>query len=176
MPMPTIVRTAGITALALLAACTEPEGGAADADATLQPLMTSGVAGTVTFTEIEGGKLRVEAEVSGLTPGKHGFHVHELGDCSAPDGSSAGGHFNPTMVEHGEPGSGTHHPGDFGNLEADAEGRATLTLETDAITLGAGPTDILGRAVIVHELADDFGQPTGNAGGRLACGVIAAAD
>lgn len=170
--LPTSLRHT-LSALVLLAACTsEPAAPEPDARAELAPLMASGVTGTITFTEMDGGKIKVEADVSGLTPGKHGIHVHEVGDCSAADGSSAGGHFNPSMVDHGMPGAGTHHPGDFGNLDADASGRATLTLETDAITLGAGATDILGRAVIVHELEDDFGQPTGNAGGRLACGVI----
>lgn len=158
--------------LILAAGCGADEP-APDATVTLSALGGSGVAGTIEFTELAEGGVRVDADITGLTPGQHGMHVHEWGDCSAPDGMSAGGHFNPDMVDHGAPGGATHHPGDYGNLEADADGRATLSLTIDAISLTAGDeVNVLGRAVIVHEKADDFGQPTGNAGGRLACGVI----
>lgn len=163
------------TLLLLIAGCaggsddTKP-----DATATLAALGGSGVQGTVTFTKIDDGKLRIVADVRGLKPGKHGVHVHEFGDCSAADGESAGGHFNPKSVEHGAPGAGAHHPGDFGNLEADAGGHASMTLTIDPtpLSLGGGEADVLGRAIIVHADPDDFGQPTGNAGGRVACGVI----
>lgn len=160
--------------LVLLAACAgEADPSTPDANASLAPLGGSGVQGSVEITEMADGELRVDADVTGLTPGMHGMHVHEWGDCSSADGMSAGGHFNPAMVDHGAPGGATHHPGDFGNIEADADGRAvfTLTLAPGTFNL-TGATGVIGRAIIVHEKPDDFGQPTGNAGGRLACGVI----
>ena len=142
-------------------------------EAILEPLGDSGVRGKVTFDPSPEG-VRVQAQVSGLTQGKHGFHIHEIGDCSAPDGKSAGGHFNPAEVDHAGPGAGMAHAGDLGNLKADEAGDAKLTLVTSRITLGDGaPTDIIGRAVIVHADPDDLtSQPTGAAGGRVACGVI----
>ncbi|MBL9100207.1 MAG: superoxide dismutase family protein [Myxococcales bacterium] len=158
----------------LLAACAgEADPSTPDANASLAPLGGSGVQGSVEITEMADGELRVDADITGLTPGMHGMHVHEWGDCSSADGMSAGGHFNPAMVDHGAPNSATHHPGDFGNIEADADGRAVFTLTLDAGTFSlSGAAGVLGRAIIVHEKPDDFGQPTGNAGGRLACGVI----
>jgi Cu-Zn family superoxide dismutase len=154
--------------------CAEPEDTTPDATAELAPLGASGVSGTVKFTQLADGKVQVEADISGLTPGMHGMHVHEFGDCSAPDGMSAGGHFNPDGVDHGPPGSATHHPGDFGNLAADANGRATFNLgmDTATVSLTEGKYAVAGRAIIVHEKPDDFRQPPGNAGGRLACGLI----
>jgi Cu-Zn family superoxide dismutase len=145
-----------------------------DAVAELTPLMDSGVSGTVRFMLLGEGKVRVEAEITGLMPGEHGIHIHEWGDCTSPDGESAGSHFNPDKVEHGAPGSVTHHPGDFGNLDADADGHARLDLVMDTahFSLSGGRYDVAGRAIIVHEKPDDFSQPTGNAGARLACGVI----
>jgi Cu-Zn family superoxide dismutase len=130
--------------------------------------------GVVTFTMTQGG-VRVEAEVRGLTPGLHGFHIHEFGDCSTPDAMSAGGHFNPTKMEHGAPTGGPRHVGDLGNIEANARGVAKLDL-VDPTLMFAGPTSILGRALIVHAKPDDMKtQPTGNAGDRVACGVIGVA-
>lgn len=142
-------------------------------EARLEPLGGSGVTGLVTFNPRPEG-VRVEADISGLTPGKHGFHIHEVGDCSSPDGKSAGGHFNPAGVDHAGPNAPTAHAGDLGNLTADDEGHAKLTRVSSRITLGDGaPTDIMGRAVIVHADPDDLkSQPTGAAGGRVACGVI----
>jgi Cu-Zn family superoxide dismutase len=103
----------------------------------------------------------------------HGFHVHEKGDCSAPDGMSAGGHFNPTGKPHGNPASTDHHAGDMPALVADAAGNATLQTELAPMSVGGGVTDIVGKAVIVHKDADDYTtQPTGNSGARVACGVI----
>lgn len=154
--------------------CTPDEDPSPDATAILTALMSSGVNGTVNFTQLAEGKIRVEAEITGLSPGKHGMHVHEWGDCTSPDGESAGGHFNPDMTAHGMPGTGTHHPGDFGNLDADASGtaRLTLTMDPSHFSIAGGDYSVLGRAIIVHEKPDDFGQPTGNAGARLACGII----
>ena len=119
--------------------------------------------------------MKVIADVTGLTPGKHGFHVHEFGDCSSPDGNSAGAHFNPTHKQHGAPDAADRHAGDLGNIEADAAGKAHLEC-TDKTMKLLGPDSIVGRAVIVHEKEDDLKtQPTGNAGGRVACGVIGVA-
>ncbi|PZP54525.1 MAG: superoxide dismutase, partial [Azospira oryzae] len=145
------------------------------ATAELKPLKGSGVTGTVNFTQ-KGSKVLVVASVKGLSPGLHGFHVHEKGDCSAPDGTSAGGHFNPHGKKHGGPHDAERHGGDLGNLNADASGNAKLTLEVDGLSIGSGPANIIGRSVIVHADPDDYKtQPTGNSGGRLACGVIVAA-
>ena len=139
----------------------------------LKPTEGSSVVGTVTFTAENDG-LRVVAVIEGLTPGLHGFHVHEHGDCSAPDASSAGGHFNPHGTPHGGPEAapGERHAGDLGNLEADANGTARYERLAPLLSL-AGADSILGKAVIVHAKADDLStQPTGDSGPRLACGVI----
>lgn len=142
------------------------------ATAELQPTEGNTATGTVSFEEID-GRVRIEAHVSGLEPGTHGFHIHETGDCSAPDATSAGGHFNPDQTQHGSPEDDVHHAGDLGNLEADEEGNAHLELEVDFITLSEGAHSVMGKAVIVHAGPDDLKtQPTGNAGARLACGVI----
>jgi Cu-Zn family superoxide dismutase len=148
------------------------------AQAKLAPTKDSKVSGLVTFEQLADG-VHVKAKVEGLTPGAHGFHIHEKGDCSAPDGSSAGGHFNPTSAPHGNPSHAAKHSGDFGNITADAKGVATLDVKVPLaqLTLTEGsPVNALNRGVIVHMAADDYTtQPTGNAGGRLACGVITAA-
>jgi len=103
-----------------------------------------------------------------------GFHIHERGDCSAVDASSAGNHFNPSGAAHGRAGTGKHHLGDMDNLRADAQGRANVDIHLKGVTLGGGAaTDIAGRALVVHANADDYrSQPAGNAGVRIACGVI----
>lgn len=149
---------------------------AGQATATLQPTQGNNVSGELTFTAADGG-VHITGEVRGLTAGTpQGFHVHEKGDCSAPDGSSAGGHFNPGGSDHGRVGKGAHHGGDTDNLTADAQGVAKVDQRLEGVTLGDGSaTDILGKGVIVHEKADDYTtQPTGDAGGRFACGVIEA--
>ncbi len=144
------------------------------ATATLRSTSGSDVTGTVTFTEEEGG-VRVFAMISGLKPGAHGFHIHENGDCSAPDGSSAGGHFNPDGAPHGGPDSPEHHAGDLGNIEADPGGVGHYEQVIPGITLDDGPNSVVGRAIVVHEGADDLtSQPSGNSGPRVACGVIVA--
>lgn len=140
--------------------------------ATLAPSAGNSVAGTVTFVQ-EGSKVIVIADVSGLKPGPHGFHVHEKGDCSAADFTSAGGHFNPGGHPHGEPSAAARHAGDMPLLIADASGKATLRTEVSPMTIGGGTNDIVGKAVVVHADADDFkSQPAGNSGARIACGVI----
>jgi Cu-Zn family superoxide dismutase len=148
----------------------------AKAVATLESRSGSTVTGKVTFTQ-HGNKVAMKVEVSGLTPGLHAIHLHDKGDCSAPDAASAGGHWNPTSENHGKWAHAPFHHGDIGNLVADAKGKAELTLESDLWTLGDGkPSDVVGHAVVVHAKEDDFTtQPTGNAGGRVACGVIATA-
>lgn len=138
----------------------------------LKPTQGNNVTGTVQFNEVP-GKVRIVADVTGLKPGKHGFHIHEKGDCSAPDATSAGGHFNPEMHKHGAPDSAEHHLGDLGNIEADATGKAHYDRTVDFLTIAVDPNTIAGKAVIVHAQEDDLmSQPVGNAGARLACGVI----
>ncbi len=139
--------------------------------AVLHPTTGSTVAGTVTFTAVGDG-VKVVADLTGLTPGKHGFHIHEFGDCSSPDAKSAGGHFNPTNHQHGAPDATDRHAGDLGNIEADASGKVHVDVSDKVMKL-SGSDSIVGHAVIVHEKADDLKtQPTGDAGGRVACGVI----
>ncbi len=152
------------------AAATAPA--ATRATAAVAPTQGSSVAGDVTFTAGKSG-VHVVADLTGLTPGEHGFHIHEKGDCSAPDGTSAGGHFNPAGHPHGAPGAASH-AGDLGNITAGADGKAHLEADFPSMSM-AGADSIIGRAVIVHAGVDDLKtQPTGNAGGRLACGVIKA--
>lgn len=148
------------------------------AEAAIEARSKSKVGGTVTFTELEGGKVKVDANITGLEPGEHGFHVHETGDCSAPDAKSAGGHFNPTGAPHGAPAQGEHHAGDFGNITADDSGNATGSWEVDFISLEDGAENsVVGKAVVVHAKADDLkSQPSGDAGGRIGCGVIQVQD
>src|SRR4051812_46359001 len=142
--------------------------------AVLSPASGSSVAGTITFTK-SGDSVKVTGDITGLTPGKHGFHVHEFGDCSDPKAASAGGHFNPGSHQHGAPDASDRHAGDLGNIEADASGKAHVDLTDKAMKL-TGDNGVIGHAVIVHEKADDLKtQPTGDAGGRLACGVIGVA-
>ena len=142
--------------------------------AVLHPTKGNKVEGTVTFTK-SGDEMKIVADVTGLTPGKHGFHIHEFGDCSSPDGKSAGGHFNPAHAPHAGHDAMPRHVGDMGNIEADSSGKAHLEL-TDKLMTMSGENSIIGRGVIVHEKADDLKtQPTGDAGGRVACGVIGVA-
>lgn len=144
------------------------------ATSTLSATKGSIVAGELSFAPINQG-VQVTGTLSGLDAGSsHGFHIHETGDCSAPDGTSAGGHFNPSGSEHGRVGSTTHHAGDTDNIVADADGMAMVDNRLEGATLGDGaPTDIVGKGVIVHAGVDDYtSQPTGDAGARLACGVI----
>jgi Cu-Zn family superoxide dismutase len=161
-----------LIALALAGALTGC-GGDPAASARLQPTTGNAASGTATFTQ-KGDKVLVEASVSGLKPGaEHGFHVHEKGDCSSGDGMSTGGHFNPLGKPHAHFGTPERHAGDLPALKADASGNASLTVELDVITVAESPTSVVGRGLIVHALPDDYKtQPTGNAGARIACGVI----
>ena len=145
---------------------------APSAKATLEARSGSTVTGTATFTELPSG-VRVQVHVENATPGTHGLHVHEKGDCSDPEAKSAGGHFNPGGSPHAGPMVGMRHAGDLGNIEIGANGQGDLDVRTDLLTIKPGPNSVIGRAVIFHEKADDLTtQPTGNAGGRLACGVV----
>lgn len=144
--------------------------------ATLQPRAESEVSGFVTFTGTYGG-VEIVAEIAGASPGLHGIHLHEVGDCSAPDFTSAGGHFNPTDAPHGGPTDADRHAGDFGNIEIGEDGTGRLELASDMLTVDEGDRTVIGRAVILHEGEDDLvSQPSGAAGARLACGVVVPAD
>ncbi|MGO4770284.1 superoxide dismutase family protein [Flavobacterium sp. W22_SRS_FK3] len=141
---------------------------------TLEPKSNSSVTGTATFTE-KNGKVTFTAKLAGLQPGVHAVHIHEKSDCTAADGSSAGGHWNPTFKKHGKWGVGEYHKGDIGNFTADAKGNGTITMTTDEWAIGGDDEtkNILGKGLIVHQGADDFtSQPAGNAGARVACSGI----
>ena len=160
-------------AAALLSACGALPGAGPSAVAELQPTRGNSLSGTVKFTQQADGVL-VAARLSGLKPGQeHGFHIHEKGDCSSGDGMSTGGHFNPGGKPHG-PQSGEHHAGDMPALKADAAGNVDTSFSVKGLTIGSGANDIVGHGLIVHAAPDDYTtQPTGNAGARMACAVIA---
>lgn len=142
-----------------------------EAISVLHPTAGNDARGTVTFTNVEEG-LQVKVDVSGLTPGEHGFHIHKYGDCSAPDATSAEGHFNPHDKKHGGRLDEERHAGDLGNITADSNGYAKTEFVDSLITFH-GENSIIGRAVVIHAGKDDLeSQPTGNAGARVACGVI----
>jgi Cu-Zn family superoxide dismutase len=133
----------------------------------------SQVTGTVTFMKM-GDEVHVIADIEGLKPGKHGFHIHEKGDCSAPDAASAGAHFNPGQHKHGGPATAERHDGDLGNIETDASGKTHLSWMGKLSLSGAN--SIIGKSVVVHEKEDDLKtDPSGNSGTRVACGAIEAA-
>jgi Cu-Zn family superoxide dismutase len=143
------------------------------ATTTLEPTRGNEATGTVTFVQ-RGDKVAVTADVRGLPPNsEHGFHVHEKGDCSSGDGMSTGGHFNPDGKPHGNAQPSDGHAGDMPNIKADASGNAKATFEISKMTIADGPHSVVGKGLIVHKDPDDYRtQPTGNAGARLACGVI----
>lgn len=148
----------------------------ATATATMNSASGSTASGTASFVQTGDMTVRMSIQMSGLTPGDHALHLHEYGDCSAPDATSAGGHWNPGGMSHGKRGEGEFHAGDVINLTADAEGNVSWSEEIEGWTIGGSDnTNILGKGIIVHADVDDFTtQPTGAAGGRVACGVIAA--
>ena len=166
--------SAAPTASAAMAAPAAP--GATRAAAPLTAKSGTNTGGRVTFEQQSGGGVMVVVAVTGLPPGTtHGFHVHEKGDCLAPDAMSAGGHFNPGGKPHGQMSMPDHHAGDMNNLTADSAGNARAQFVMSDVTVGPGPNSVIGRAVVVHKDPDDYRtQPTGNAGGRIACGVVAA--
>lgn len=142
---------------------------------TLESKSGSTATGTVTFTE-DSGVVKMEATLSGLSPGTHAIHIHEKADCTSEDGKSSGGHWNPTFEPHASWGAeGGYHKGDIGNFEADEDGNGSIAMKTDEWCIGCGDEkkDILGKAIIVHQGADDFvSQPSGAAGARVSCGGI----
>jgi Cu-Zn family superoxide dismutase len=181
----TPIRSLTVLSIALgLAACAsapppkpappKPQHRIQHAMANMAPASASLVSGRLLIDAIDGG-VRIHGELGGLgRNGVHAIHVHERGDCSAADASTAGDHFNPDGVAHGRAGMPPHHLGDMDNLHANPQGVAKVDLHLHDVTLGSGAAnDILGRAIIVHANPDDYtSQPTGNAGARVACGVI----
>lgn len=165
------------TALALMTACktkSEKESVQNKVAMVLEPKSGSNASGTATFSEKD-GEVTFKATIKGLKPGVHAIHIHEKGDCSAADATSAGGHWNPTFVKHGKWGTGEYHKGDIGNFTVDASGNGSISMSTDEWCIGCDDEtkNILGKSIIVHEGADDFvTQPTGDAGGRAACAAI----
>ena len=163
-------------ALMMTACKTKTEKNVSENKVTLHLMAKSGsnASGIATFTEKD-GEVTFKATIKGLKPGVHAIHIHEKGDCSAADATSAGGHWNPTFEKHGKWGSAAYHRGDIGNFTADASGNGSITLTTDEWCIGCDDEkkNILGKSIIVHEGADDFiTQPTGDAGGRAACAAI----
>ncbi len=165
------------TVALLMTACkTKTEKNVADKKVTLQLMAKSGsnASGIATFIEKD-GEVTFKATIKGLKPGVHAIHIHEKGDCSAADATSAGGHWNPTFEKHGKWGVAEYHKGDIGNFNVDASGSGNITMSTDEWCIGCDDENknILGKSIIVHEGADDFiTQPTGDAGGRAACAAI----
>ena len=164
-----------LAAAGLLAGCQSTPEDAPRATAALQPTKGNKAFGEATF-EQAGDKVRVIVFAQGLKPGaEHGFHIHEAGDCSSGDGMSAKGHFNPYGKPHGDPKSAERHAGDLPALKAGKDGRAKVDVTVDVLSIGPGPGNVIGRGLIIHADPDDYKtQPTGNAGARLACGVIRA--
>ncbi|HEY4371864.1 MAG TPA: superoxide dismutase family protein [Burkholderiales bacterium] len=169
--------SAAVLAAVMIAGCAHSNisgiGRNAVATALLAPKSGSATTGTVSFAPAGTNAVRVTVDITGLKPNaEHGFHVHERGDCSAPDAMSAGGHFNPTNHKHGGP-MVEHHAGDIPNLKSDAEGRMRGSFEVSGLSVEGGPTDIIGKALVVHRDRDDYkSQPAGDSGPRIACGVI----
>lgn len=154
-----------LTGVALLVSCGTQK------TYTVQAKSDTSTSGKVTFKERKGA-VTMKLSAENLTPGIHAIHIHEKGDCSAPDAMSAGGHWNPMQEMHGKWGHGEHHNGDIGNLVADENGKAVLTFTTDRWCLGCQDRqkNIVGKSIIIHKDKDDFvTQPTGNAGGRVGC-------
>jgi Cu-Zn family superoxide dismutase len=160
-------------ALALTACASTDEAKAPSAGVKLEPRSGSQVRGSLTLTQVGPDRVRIAGTVTGHNPGPKGFHIHDKGDCSAPDAMSAGGHFNPGGMKHGGL-TGDRHSGDIGNVTFDANGTATVNVVADGISLKKGAANnVVGRAVVVHAAQDDLKtDPTGNSGGRVACGVI----
>ena len=143
----------------------------------IKPTEGNSISGEVHFSE-GFGEVKIVARIQGLPPNsEHGFHIHEYGDCRAPNASSAGGHYNPTGHQHGGPESDAKHVGDLGNLKSNKKGEANLKITIRGMSLLGSVSPVLGRGVIVHKNPDDLiSQPTGGAGDRIGCGIIGAAE
>ena len=166
-----ILSVLGAGFLVFIAAAYGNDADVTKAIAVLNSTHNNKATGIVTFSKTELG-VKVVADIEGLTPGAHGFHIHQFGDCSAPNADSAGGRYNPEEKPHGAPESRERHAGDLGNLIADERGKAHLERIDSVISIG-GQNSIIGHGLIIHAAADDMAtQPTGNAGARVACGVI----
>lgn len=164
-----------LAALVPLAACSSSKP-MPMAMAMLVPTANSTAKGMIHFMENRDGSVEVQVNLTGVPAGVHGFHVHDKGDC-ADNGMAAGGHFNPLSAPHGSPEVASRHAGDFGNVTANENGVVNTTFTTRSIMLGTGTTSAIGHAVILHANADDYvTQPTGNAGARIACGIVQAMD
>ncbi|MGB5079716.1 MAG: superoxide dismutase family protein [Burkholderiales bacterium] len=164
-------------ALWLAACATAPEQPGPSAVAKLDAKSGSRVRGEIKFTQV-GSRVRIEGVIAGLAPGERALHIHERGDCSAADATSAGGHFDPREQKnwssrHGGPHTADRHAGDLGNIVFDRDGKAVVSVTVGGIAVDRGPIGIIGRAAVVHFLPDDLkSDPTGDAGARAACGVI----
>ncbi|MGA0115366.1 MAG: superoxide dismutase family protein [Burkholderiales bacterium] len=171
--MKRVIATAALIALAAGCAGTSQQK-EATATANLEPRSGSQVRGTITFTQTGPDIVRVSGEVTGHTKGPKGFHIHAVGDCSDPKAMSAGGHFNPAKHKHGGPYDPSRHSGDLGNLNFNDKGVARVNFVVGDISVSSSrPDGIIGKAVVVHMDRDDMKtDPTGNAGGRAACGII----
>jgi superoxide dismutase, Cu-Zn family len=165
---------AGTALIACTGLAAPPDAAPAlSAKAALESRSGSKVTGKAVFTELPSGGVKAEVWIENATPGTHGLHLHEKGDCSASDASSAGAHFNAAGNPHASPADKARHNGDLGNIEIGADGKGRLEITSDLLTVKPGPNSVVGKSVIFHEKADDLKtQPTGNAGGRFACGVV----
>jgi len=173
LPVLTLTATLGVGSLSVATAFQNAgdHHGPTNAVCVLRDVAGSDVNGVIHFAK-HGKNVVVTGVVKGLSPGKHGFHVHQFGDVTGDaDGKSTGGHFNPHHTAHGRPGDKIRHVGDLGNIVANADGVAKFK-KTDGVIALSGENSIVGRSIVIHAKADDFGQPTGNAGARVAYGVI----
>lgn len=160
-------------ALAWIAGCASSGSKAPQAMATIVSASGTKVQGRALFTQLAEGGVKTEVWIENATPGTHGLHLHEKGDCSAPDAASAGGHFNAAGNPHAAPTDKARHNGDLGNIEVGADGKGHLEITSDLLTVSPGPDSVVGRSIVFHEKADDLKtQPTGAAGARYGCGVI----
>ena len=158
--------------LVILGACASYHANGPMAMATLAPTSGQTAQGTVHLQERSDGTVEVTADLMNVPPGTHGFHIHEKGDCG-DNGNAAGGHYNPGATAHGAPDAMPHHAGDWGNVTADASGHVHTTFTTSSITVASGAMSAVGHAIILHGNPDDLTtQPSGNAGPRIACGVV----
>lgn len=161
-----------VATLATSLAC-QAHGGMMMSTAELVPLSGSQVSGTLKFHEPQHHVVHITGKVEGLTPGKHGFHIHVNGNCDSADGMSAGGHFSPAGGRHGVPGAKGGHLGDLGNIVADEKGHADVNVTVSGVSIALMGSESIGdRAIVIHANEDDFSDPAGNAGARVACGVI----
>lgn len=169
-----ILFTVILSGTLIINSCGDDESDTTTATAEMIATNNSGLSGTVTFTEDAGGAVTMEATISGIAEGDHAIHIHAVGDCSAADGTSAGGHWNPTGEDHGVWGTAPFHLGDIGNITIGADGTGTISRTTDLWCVGCGEdNDVVGKGIIVHEGIDDFSsQPSGAAGARIGCGAI----